>query len=82
MPIISEGDHLVCVKHVNDNLRIYLIDKNNRKKKVSNDDSFFVDVAFTEATAKTICELIAKTAGLHIIAGGKGLGGSFIFKLI
>ncbi len=81
MNIVKKGEHLACVKHVGGTTRIYLTGKNRQKKKIVNDDSFFVAIPFSEENSYALCKLIAESQGMHAVPAGQGMGGSFLFDL-
>jgi hypothetical protein len=82
MNVVSKGDRLACVQHANGTLRIYRTDQHGGKKPVGCDDSFFVDIPFTQDNSHAACKLVAEACGLHAVAAGEGLGGSLLFDLV
>ncbi len=82
MNSVERGDRLTCIKHVDGSTRIYLSDKNRQKKKVGGDDSFFVNIPFSEGNSAAACRLIAECQGMHANSAGVGIGGSFLFDLV
>lgn len=82
MNTVKKGDVLSCVKYYGGVTRIYLADKYRLRKRVGNDDSFFVDISFSQSNSQAICKLIAECQGLHAVATGQGMGGSFLFEVV
>lgn len=79
---IEKTDRLACVRYVNGTTRIYLTDNRGIKKDVNGDDSFFVDILFSEENSRALCKLIAKCLGMRAVDAGRGMRDSFLFDLV
>lgn len=82
MSIVERGDRLACVGHIGSMIRIYLSNGDGVKKQIGRDDSFFINLLFSEENVRVACQLIAESNGLCANSVGKGMGGATLFELV